>query len=106
VKVAELNVQNQQKFSWPTNYVVAKAYIDQLNRSNSLDAKKVAALNDAIAKAEASPKGAAKLRGMAAGLDKDASTAKTPADASRLHALAGIMKQGGTAASTTAKGTE
>jgi hypothetical protein len=106
VKVAELNVQNQQKFSWPANYVVAKAYIDQLNRSNALDAKKVAALNDAIAKAEASPKGAAKLRGMSAGLEKDASAAKTPADASRLRALAGIMKQGGTAASTTAKGAE
>jgi hypothetical protein len=106
VKVAELNVQNQQRFSWPANYVVAKAYIDQLNRSNALDAKKVAALNDAIAKAEASPKGAAKLRGMSAGLEKDASAAKTPADAGRLRALAEIMKQGGTAASTTAKGTE
>jgi hypothetical protein len=106
VKVAELNVQNQQKFSWPANYVVAKAYIDQLNRSNALDAKRVAALNDAIAKAEASPKSAAKLRGMSAGLEKDASAAKTPADAGRLRALAEIMKQGGTAASTTAKGTE
>ncbi len=97
VHVAELNVQNQQKFSWPANYVVAKAYMDQLARSNGLDAKKLAALNAAIAKAEANPKDAAKLRGMASGLDKDASTAKTPADANRLHALAGIMKQGGTA---------
>jgi hypothetical protein len=106
VKVAELNVQNQQKFSWPANYVIAKAYIDQLNRSSALDAKKVAALNDAIAKAEASPKGAAKLRGMSAGLEKDASAAKTPTDAGRLRALAEIVKQGGTAGSTTAKGTE
>jgi hypothetical protein len=106
VKVAELNVQNQQKFSWPANYVVAKAYIDQLNRSNALDAKKVAALNDAIAKAEASPKGAGKLRGMSAGLEKDANAAKTPADAGRLRALAEIAKQGGTAGSTTAKGIE
>jgi hypothetical protein len=96
VHVAELNVQNQQKFSWPANYVVAKAYMDQLARSNGLDAKKLAALNAAIAKAEANPKDAAKLRGMASGLDKDAGSAKTAADANRLRALAVIMKQGGT----------
>jgi hypothetical protein len=52
-------------------------------------------LNAAIAKAEASnsnPKDVAKLRSMAAGLDKDASAAKTPADANRLRALAEILK--------------
>jgi len=30
VKVAELNVQNQQKIEWPAQLVVAKAYLDQL----------------------------------------------------------------------------
>jgi hypothetical protein len=99
VQVAELNVQNQQKFIWPANFVTAKAYIDQLTRSNALDAKRLAALNEAIAKAETSqpkPKNVAQLRAMAVGLDKDAATAKTPADAYRMHALAEIMKQGGT----------
>jgi hypothetical protein len=99
IHVAELNVQNQEKFAWPANFVTAKAYIDQLARSNALDAKRLAALNEAIAKAEApnsKPKDVAQLRSMAAGLDKDAATAKAPADAYRMHALAGIMKQGGT----------
>jgi hypothetical protein len=34
----------------------------------------------------------AKLKGMSPSLEKDAATAKTPADASRLHALAEILK--------------
>ena len=42
------------KIVWPANFVTARAYLDQLGRSNALDAKQLAALNDAIAKAEAS----------------------------------------------------
>ena len=98
IQVAELNVQNQQKFVWPANFVTAKAYIDQLTRSNALDAKRLAALDEIIAKAETSqpkPKNVAQLRAMAVSLDKDAATAKTPADAYRMHALAEIMKQSG-----------
>jgi hypothetical protein len=95
VHVAELNVQNQQKFSWPANFVIAKAYVDQLARGSSVTPERVAALNAAIAKAEASPSKAKELHSMAASLDKDASTAKTPADANRMRALAAIMKQGG-----------
>ena len=98
VQVAELNVQNQEKFAWPANFVVAKAFLDQLARSNALDSKQLASLNEAVAKAEASksnPKDVAKLHTMAASLDKDAAVAKTPADAYRLRALAGIMKQSG-----------
>jgi tRNA A37 N6-isopentenylltransferase MiaA len=59
----------------------------------------VIALNAAIAKAEAShskSKDVAQLHAMAASLDKDASAAKTPVDAYRMHALAEIMKQSGT----------
>jgi hypothetical protein len=99
VHVAELNVQNQERFVWPANFVIAKAYIDQLARSNALDSKHLAALNVALAKAEASPskpKDVAQLRALGASLDKDAGAAKTPADAYRMHALAGIMKQSGT----------
>jgi hypothetical protein len=107
VHVAELNVQNQQKFSWPANFVVAKAYLDQLGRGSSVTPERLAALNAAIAKAGAShadKKDVAKLHGMAAGLDKDANTAKTPADANRMHALAGVLKQGGGSTSQMAKG--
>ena len=36
VKVGELNVQNQQKIVYPQNLTVAKAYVDQLERSNAM----------------------------------------------------------------------
>jgi hypothetical protein len=96
----ELNVQNQPKFIWPSNLIVARAYVDQLNRSGAVAPKQIAALNSAIAKAEASPsnkKDAAELQTLGNGLEKDAAAAKTPADASRMHALAAILTKKGAA---------
>jgi hypothetical protein len=88
----ELNVQNQPQIVWPSNFVVARAYLDQLARGTSVTPQRIASMNAAIAKAEASPKDAAPLKAMAASLEKDASKAKTPADADRMHALAAILK--------------
>ena len=36
VKVSELNVQDQRKFTWPAAFVVARAYLDQLVREDPL----------------------------------------------------------------------
>jgi hypothetical protein len=88
----ELNVQNQPKVTWPQNFVVARAYLDQLARGNALPAKQIAAMNAAIDKAEAK-KDVPQLKTMAASLDKEAGSAKTPAEADRMRALAGILKQ-------------
>jgi hypothetical protein len=49
----ELNVQNQPKITWPSNFVVARAYIDQLTRSGALAPQRIAALNATIAEADA-----------------------------------------------------
>ena len=95
VQVPALNVQNQQKIEWPSTLVVAKAYVDQLSRSQALPANQIASLQKAIHNAETSHmnKGkVAKLKGMAPSLEKSASTAKTPADAMRMHALADVLK--------------
>ncbi|MGH9566364.1 MAG: LVIVD repeat-containing protein, partial [Candidatus Angelobacter sp.] len=54
VRVSELNVQNQQKIEWPAKLVVAKAYVDQLARSQALPADKIAGLRKAIQEAESS----------------------------------------------------
>ena len=95
VRVDYLNVQNQQKIEWPSNLVVAKAYVDQLERSQALPADKIASLRKAIAAAEASKlnKGkVAKLGAFAPSLEKSATAAKSPADAQRLQSLAAILK--------------
>ena len=42
-------MQNQQKIEWPAQLVVAKAYVDQLARSQALPAKQITALQKAIA---------------------------------------------------------
>jgi hypothetical protein len=95
VQVNELNVQNQQKLEWPSKLVVAKAYIDQLSRSQALPAEKIAALEKAIQSAESShmSKGELeRLKGIAPSLQKDAASAKSQADSKRLRALAEILQ--------------
>jgi hypothetical protein len=93
----ELNVQNQPRVTWPSNFIVARAYVDQLNRSGAVAPKQIATLNAAISKAAASPsnkKDAAELQTLGTGLEKDAA-AKPPADAARMHALAAILTKSG-----------
>jgi len=82
-----LNVQDQPKLVWPASFVVARAYLDQLARSNGLAAARVAAARDALARAEklsgADRRGA--LTQLATQLNGDASTA---ADAAKVRTLA------------------
>jgi hypothetical protein len=95
VQVSELNVQDQQKLDWPPGLVVAKAYVDQLERSQALPTKEIAALRKAIQSAQSShlsKSKLAKLGSMAPSLEQSAATAKSPADSKRLHALADILK--------------
>jgi hypothetical protein len=95
VQVAELNVQNQQKIEWPAKLVVAKAYLDQLSRSQALPASQIKQLQKAIKGAERSHlsnKNVAKLQAMAPAVAESSATAKTPADAGRLRALAEVLR--------------
>jgi hypothetical protein len=95
VQLSEFNVQNQPKIAWPSQLVVARAYLDQLGRSQALPAKRLDALNKAVARAQTSKLGkkdVAKLQGMAASVQADAAGAKNTADAKRLHALAQILQ--------------
>ena len=96
VRVNELNVQNQQQITWPSNFVVARAYVDQLARTQALSSRQVSSLQKLMEHTEESHMDASdlkKLGGMSAELDKDASSAKDAADAKRMHALASILKQ-------------
>src|ERR1051326_6735429 len=94
VQVSELNVQNQQKIDWPAKLVVAKAYLDQLTRSEALPANQIADLQKAIQSAESSHMSrgkVAKLQKMAPSVEKNAE-GKSDVDARRLHELAEILK--------------
>ncbi len=91
----ELNVQHQTRLDWPAKLVVAKAYVDQLERSNVLSADRLSAVRSTIADAEKShlnKKDLSKLNRLSFNLQDDATGAKDPADANRLHNLAEILK--------------
>lgn len=92
VRIAELNVQSQERYTWPNSLTVAKAYTDQLERSGSLDAGQLTSLREAITKAEGSKK-AKDLKKQASAMDKLSAKAKTPADAAKLKTLASVLKK-------------
>jgi hypothetical protein len=92
VRVNELNVQNQERIVWPRSLVVAKAYIDQLERTGGLSAEQITELRAAIAKAEGSPSEMKKLKSHES-MVKKAAKVKNGADAARLTALAEILKR-------------
>ena len=95
VHLAEENVQNQQKIVWPNNLSVAKAYVDQLSRSQALPEARIAELQKAMQDAQTSHMSKntlAKLKHMVPALDKDSANAKNTTDAMRMHALADVLK--------------
>jgi hypothetical protein len=99
VKHDQLNVQKQVKNTWPAVPVVARAYLDQLNRSKGILPARATAVSTALGRADKlkSPKDAGaganakELDTLAAQIQKDATTAAA-ADKARLTALAATMK--------------
>jgi len=99
VRVAELNVQEQQRVGWPANSVVARAYLDQLTRSKGIQPERARAVKAALDRADGvrtlRDKGAAalvaQLDTLATQLEADAGAAGGR-DAARLRSLAGTIK--------------
>ena len=92
VQTAQLNVQTQERTEWPRTLVVAKAYLDQLERSQALTSGEISNLRQAIRKAEGSRSELGKLKKLAPSLEKSSGGAKNGADSARLRALAEILK--------------
>jgi hypothetical protein len=93
VRLDILNVQTQERMEWPNKLVIAKAYLDQLERSNAMPAPRIAAIRTAVQSAERSKLGRsdrAKLRGLSAEIGKAAAAASGD-DAARMKALAEVL---------------
>ena len=90
VQVKEFNPQHQPKIVWPANPVVARAYMDQLQRSKALSAGQYKTIDTALAKTGKA--GAAGLEAQAKAMDKAGSSAKG-ADQTRFKALADLLRQ-------------
>ena len=80
------NTQDQPKITWPAAFVVARAYVDQLERSNGLAAERVKAVRQALDQAEKSS-GQARhtaLTQLATSLGQDASMSSDQAKVQKL----------------------
>ena len=88
-RLQEFNSQNQPKVVWEPTAAVAKAYMDQLSRSKSIDAARVKTVSDALGKNGASA--AAELEELAGQFDADAAKA-SGIDQKRFKALAETLR--------------
>jgi hypothetical protein len=87
-----LNTQGQQKLVWPPSLSLSRAYLDQLERSNGLEAGKIAAARKALDRAEKASGAEQReaLTQLAAQLEADVSGAK---DAAKVQMVAEVVKQ-------------
>ncbi|MGH7592741.1 MAG: LVIVD repeat-containing protein [Gemmatimonadales bacterium] len=71
----QLNVQDQPKFVWPPSFALARAYLDQLSRSNGLSSSRITAARTALTRAEqvSGPRRQAALAQLATQLDREGS---------------------------------
>jgi hypothetical protein len=94
VKFDHFNTQGQRKFVWPASFVLARAYLDQLGRSNGLagGAPRVDAVREALAGAERAPatERRAALGRLAGELDRDASKST---DGAKVRKLASVVRE-------------
>src|SRR5204863_7576823 len=85
------NTQGQPKFVWPPSFALARAYVDQLERSNGLSGARISAVRQALTNAE-SASGTARrdaLTQLATQLDTDATASN---DSAKVRALAAAVR--------------
>jgi hypothetical protein len=87
-----LNAQDQQRIEWPASFVVARAYLDQLERGHGLAADRIAQTRSALASAEKASGDARRtqLASLASALEADA--APMPA-AAKVRSLAAELRR-------------
>jgi hypothetical protein len=92
VKFSELNVQGQPKFVWPPSFALARAYVDQMERSNCLASGRISAIRQSLSGAEKAS-GAARrdgLNALATQLDGDATSSP---DCGKVRMLQDAVRQ-------------
>ncbi len=86
------NVQGQQQFVWPATFALARAYVDQLERSGGLSAERIAAARQGLAGAE-SASGAGRQEVLAALADELEGEAAGTRDAAKVQLLAEAVRE-------------
>jgi len=91
VRLDRFNPQMQPQLVWPANVVVARAYVDQLERNGGLSTDRVAQIRGDLDRAEqlTGTERESAFSGLAAQLDQDAAGA---GDAGRVRALMDVVR--------------
>jgi len=86
-----LNVQGQPKYVWPASFVLARAYVDQLERSKGLPTARITSVRKSLADAEQASGSSRQsaLTQLASQLDSDAGGAR---DGAKVKTLAGAVR--------------
>ena len=92
VKLDYFNVQSQVKFTWPASYSLARAYLDQLERSRGLEQSKINDARAELAKAEKSA-GSRKDSVLAQLVSRLEADVNGSGDAAKVRLLAGTVRQ-------------
>ena len=85
------NVQGQQKFTWPPSFSLARAYLDQLERSKGLEAGRISEVRKSLASAEKTSGKARQDALTSLSSQIEAYSAAAP-DAAKVKTLAGAVK--------------
>ncbi len=91
VKLDYLNAQGNPMFVWPSTPVLAKAYVDQLDRDNGLDAASITAVRQGLANADATS-GKAKTKILSQLADEVSEMASMASDSDKVGKLASTLK--------------
>jgi hypothetical protein len=102
VKLEYFNTQGQVKFTWPATYSLARAYLDQLERSQGMDAARIADARTQLAKAEKAA-GADEQQMLTQLVSRLESEANGAGDGNKVRLLAGAVKQLATSPSLATK---
>lgn len=80
VVLEQLNSQGQPIFEWPATFSLARAYLDQLERHQTMDMRRIEAVRGSLATAESSSGSARStaLRALAGEVENDASRSADP----------------------------
>jgi hypothetical protein len=86
-----LNTQGQPKFVWPPSFSLARAYVDQLERSGGLSSSQVSSIRSSLSSAESASGGSRRdgLTKLASQIDGDVSGSR---DGAKVRMLAAAVR--------------
>jgi hypothetical protein len=95
VRFEEFNPQHQPRLSWPASFVVARAYVDQLERNGGLPTARIGSVRTELARLEGlgdSQQRGAGLTALADELDRGYVAGNASSDPQRVQALVSVLR--------------